>query len=269
MERIDKDQDKAEDWNQVYDYRNSRWGRAFAGLIVVGIGSVWLMKKMGMYIPEWLWSWPMLLMVIGVFIGAKHSFRNWGWLIPVFIGGIFMLENFMPGISLKIYAWPIVIIFIGLVMIFKPKNRRRYRQHHRFNEWKRHKHKWEDKYSACSNVDAPPSQEDVVNASAVFGSVKKNIISKNFKGGEINTVFGGAEINLSQADIQGTVVLEVNHVFGGSKLIVPANWKVRSEQVAIFGGIEDNRPPQQISNDDKVLILKGTAIFGGIDIKSF
>lgn len=268
MERIDKDHDNVEEWNRAHSREHSRWGRALAGLIVVGIGSVWLMKRMGMEVPEWLWTWPMLLIAIGFFIGAKHSFRNWGWLIPVVIGGVFMLEWVVPGISLKVYAWPIVIIFLGLVMIFKPKGRHRHRR--RFGDWKDQKHKWKGKYESCNpNVDAPPSSEDLVDASAVFGAVKKNIISKNFKGGTINTVFGGAEINLSQADIQGTVVLEINHVFGGTKLVIPSNWKVRSEQVAIFGGIEDNRPPQQIINDDKVLVLKGTTIFGGIDIKSF
>ena len=37
-------------------------------------------------------------------------------------------------------------------------------------------------------------------------------------------MFGGAEINFMQADIQGRVELEVNQVFGGTKLIVPAHW---------------------------------------------
>jgi hypothetical protein len=39
--------------------------------------------------------------------------------------------------------------------------------------------------------------------------------------------------------------------------------------VAIFGGIEDKRPPQLNAIPDKVLIIEGTSIFGGIDIKSF
>ena len=83
-------------------------------------------------------------------------------------------------------------------------------------------------------------------------------------------VFGGTELNLTQADIQGSAVLELTTIFGGTKLIVPSNWSVKSEAVTIFGGIEDKRQiAQVIEHPEKKLILKGTVIFGGIDIKSF
>jgi predicted membrane protein len=61
----------------------------------------------------------------------------------------------------------------------------------------------------------------------------------------------------------------VVQVFGGTKIIVPANWTVHSEMVAIFGGIEDKRPPQLNVAAEKVLVIVGTSLFGGIDIKSF
>ena len=72
------------------------------------------------------------------------------------------------------------------------------------------------------------------------------------------------------ADLQGEVVIDVTMMFGGTTLVIPADWKVRSEVVCIFGGIDEKRsmihPSMQM---DKVLILKGTVIFGGIDIKSY
>jgi hypothetical protein len=115
------------------------------------------------------------------------------------------------------------------------------------------------------------NSEDYLDVSAVFGTVTRNVISKNFKGGEVNAVFGGAEINLSQADFEGVVELELNQVFGGTKLIVPANWKIHSEQSAVFGGIEDKRPVQPVSSvaENKVLKLKGDCVFGGIEIRSY
>jgi hypothetical protein len=39
--------------------------------------------------------------------------------------------------------------------------------------------------------------------------------------------------------------------------------------VAVFGGIEDKRPPQMTYDEDKVVILNGTTFFGGIEIKSY
>jgi hypothetical protein len=81
---------------------------------------------------------------------------------------------------------------------------------------------------------------------------------------------GGAEYNLSQADITGPVSIEIIQVFGGTKLVVPPHWEIRTEAVAVFAGIEDKRPAQPGTFDpSKVLILKGTTVFGGIEIRSY
>jgi hypothetical protein len=58
-------------------------------------------------------------------------------------------------------------------------------------------------------------------------------------------------------------------IFGGAKLIVPPHWQIRSEMVAVFGGIEDKRAPQNSYDEDKVVILNGTTFFGGIEIRSY
>ena len=77
-------------------------------------------------------------------------------------------------------------------------------------------------------------------------------------------------MNLSQADIKGRVELEITTIFGGTKLIVPANWEVKSEAVTIFGGLEDKRSIQPGDpTQEKILVLRGTVLFGGIEIKSF
>jgi hypothetical protein len=68
------------------------------------------------------------------------------------------------------------------------------------------------------------------------------------------------------------IVLDITQIFGGAKLIIPPHWKIQSEEiVSIFGSVEDKRPVLPESNYDsgKVLVLKGTNIFGGIDIKSY
>jgi predicted membrane protein len=75
---------------------------------------------------------------------------------------------------------------------------------------------------------------------------------------------------MTQADIQGKVFLEVNQVFGGTKLIVPANWQIQSEATAIMGSVEDSRVGyKDMVEHDKILVIEGTSIFGGISIKSY
>ena len=85
----------------------------------------------------------------------------------------------------------------------------------------------------------------------------------------MTNIFGGTEIDLSQADLMGTAVLDVTALFGGATLIVPSNWNVISEAVAIMGEVKDKRVMKGLPETNKTLLIKGTVIFGGIDIKSF
>ena len=110
------------------------------------------------------------------------------------------------------------------------------------------------------------------DATSIFGGVKKNVITKDFKGGEVTSIFGGSEVNLSQADITGRAILDVTALFGGSKIIVPSNWQVNSDGLtAIFGALEDKRAimANPVTDNNKVLVISGVVMFGGIEIKSF
>jgi predicted membrane protein len=205
----------------------------------------------------------MLLITIGLIIGMVNRFRDIGWLIITAIGLFFLADDIYPGI--KQLVWPAVIILIGLVIILKPSRQKKTMV-------------MTDNSPASGAAvmnDAPainPAQattEDVLDLVAIFGAVKKVVFSKNFRGGEVVCVFGGSEINLTQADFTGTIKLEIVAIFGGAKLIVPANWQVRSEATAILGGIDDKRDPVASANSDKVLVLDGTAICGGIEITSY
>lgn len=95
-----------------------RRGRMLGGLIVVAVGAVLLASRMGVEFPKWLFHWPMILIVVGLYSGARHKFRNFGWLITVSVGVIFLLHEFVS-VSLVYYLWPIVIILIGISIMFK------------------------------------------------------------------------------------------------------------------------------------------------------
>lgn len=244
-----------------YQQRQQR-GRILAGLIILGIGVTLFLRKIGYFIPDWVISWKMLLIVIGLFIGFKHGFVRMGWIFPVLIGFAFLIGDIFPNLAFQHFILPAVFIAIGLYMIFRPKRTSRYcgdYGHHHHNKW--------SGFGSSGPVEGTP--DDRVEVTSVFGGIKKNIISKDFKGGEINSVFGGSEINMMQADINGRVELEANQIFGGTKLIIPSIWQVHSEMTAVMGGIEDRRPVALSTDPNKVLVLKGTCVLGGLEIVSY
>jgi len=230
-------------------FRSSGSGRAFAGLVLVIIGGALLSRQLGFDVPEWAITWEMLLISLGVFFGARRSFQPGGWMIMILVGAAFLLKDFYPEIHIWNYMWPAIIILCGLVMIIKPKRTRR--------------HGWE------GWVDDVSSSDNTIETNSVFGGSKRKILSKDFKGGEINTVFGGNDIDLSQADINGVAKIEANIVFGGVKLIVPSHWQVKSEVDCVFGSVEDKRRDAGVAAENKTLVLKGSVVFGSIEIKSY
>jgi len=241
-------------------------GKIFSGVIVVAVGSVLLANKLGADIPRWIISWEVLLICIGFYIGAKHSFRNWGWMIPVLVGSFFLIDHVVPELNFRPYIWPVAIIGVGLFIIFNPRCMSGGRWRNRG---------WGNMGTGMgmsgSSSGKHEDSEDYLNSVSVFGGIEKNIVTKDFRGGEVTTFFGGSAINLSQADIKQRAVLELTQVFGGAQLIIPANWKLVSEVVSVFGGVEDKRVYQKDQSNEpgKVLVLKGTSVFGGIEIKSF
>ena len=83
-------------------------------------------------------------------------------------------------------------------------------------------------------------------------------------------IFGGAELDLTQADINGRVVLDITQIFGGTKIVVPSNWQVVSDIAAVFASVDDKRiRSTAASGSEKILVLKGVSIFAGIDIRSY
>ena len=234
---------------------SNRSGRTLGGLFIVAIGVLLLAREAGVYIPRWMFSFETILIALGLYLGIRHSFRGFGWLIPILIGGFLLINDFYPYYDIREFTLPLIIIGLGLFIIFRSTKKSR--------DWK----KWDASQAYNENY-----ADDYLDSTVVFGGVKKNVISKDFKGGEAVTVFGGTEINLTQADLNGAIVLELTQIFGGTKLIVPPHWKVQTkDMVAIFGGVDDKRPMLSDPNrqDNKVLILKGTCLFGGIDIKSY
>lgn len=255
------------------DCKHPKSGRILSGLILIAIGVIFFAKQLGVLFPDWLFTWPVFLIALGLYIGAKHMFRNPGWLILVFIGSVFLVEHAFPEYKFHDFIWPMVFIIVGLFVVFKPyKNRFHHRCYNRFHKNQQlNKDSNPGAYAGPYSEYVSESSEDVINSVTIFGGVKKNIYSKNFKGGEVVCIMGGAEIDLSQADIEGTIVLEMIQIFGGAKLIIPSNWEIRSEAVVILGGIEDKRKQvtDKTDTNNKVLLLRGTCIFGGIDIKNY
>jgi len=202
-------------------------------------------------LPDYLFGWYTILIVVGLFISFVREKTGVG-ITLIIIGGIFMLDE----IAYYYYwdfeirdvfrLWPLVFVAIGASLIFR-RNRL-------------------ENYEKKSLND----DDDSVDEVAIFSGAERNITSKEFKGGKLTAIFGGTELNLMNADLaQGTNILDVFVMFGGTDLRVPPDMNVKLKVTAIFGGFSDERKilSENEANDGKELIVKGLVLFGGGSIK--
>ena len=247
-------------------------GRVWGGLFLLVIGGLLLARASGVFFPNWFFTWPVLLIGIGLMSGIRHQFKGIGWIFPIVIGGIFLANKISSDFNLRPYLWPILFIAAGVFIIFRPRGRCCRRDGPGDSTLKQETLIEDSNATADEKPhwdDSTNNRNDIIDVTAVFGGVKKNVLTKSFRGGDIVTFMGGAEINLTQADFAGRIAIDTFNMFGGTKLIIPPDWDVQSEIVAIFGGVDDKRPPVSGTSKNKVLYLEGTCLFGGLEIKSY
>lgn len=287
-------------------------GRIWAGAIILGLGVILLANRLNIhwfFFPSWIFSWPMILIVIGLVIGGNSNFKNPASYILLIIGGFFLMNNIWDW-ELRRYIWPAAIIGFGIWLLMDKKHKEvspppvdgnRYGSpSDTHNSWDKrvvdesatsendnasthgeeHKQGSTGDYSSTHDANDYNQQsrssssgfvdDDYVKITSIFGDIRRMVISKNFLGGEIVTIFGGSNINLIQADIKHPVTIDVFQLFAGTKIIVPAHWKVKSEVTSVFGDVDDRRFVHHAGqhDDNKILYIRGTSIFGGVTIKS-
>lgn len=227
--------------------------KVLAGFFIILAGLFFLLRVLKVQMPFEHLSWEIILIAIGLVHLVKHDFKKVGGYVMIIIGSIFLLDE-LPNIHIETkIIWPLLIIFFGGIMIYKAI----------------FKKKGSVESTIMFDDRSEMTSDQFFESSSIFGGVNKNVVSSDFKGATISSIFGGTEINLMKADIKETAIIESTCIFGGTTIIVPNNWEVKNEITTILGGIEDKRSIQDSNSSGKVLVLKGTCIFGGVDIKSY
>jgi hypothetical protein len=244
-------------------HRHSPMHGVFVGGLIVTAGVMFLLNNLGIIRFHDIWQyWPVLLIVFGVArIAESHGPAAivWGSVVAG-IGGLLLADNLdLIRFDWRV-VWPILVIAWGLVMLLRPRS------------WGRQPIVASDPAGAAPPIPPLGSEQPTINLVTVFGGGRRQIDSKDFRGGEITAIFGGYEVDLRSASIaaEAAAVIDVTALFGGIEIRVPGTWTVEARGVGIFGGFGDEtRPPTpgEVTREQR-LIVTGTAVFGGVAIKN-
>lgn len=232
-----------EDINNKFDRR--MW---LGGAFIV-LGFLFLLNSLDILdfsISRIIFSWPFFFLVIGVFITLNTNKKLLGGILSG-LGAIFIIPHIFPDVHYNgTIVFAIIFIALGLYIILNKKETER--------------------------IKFDQERKDYLEDVSIFGGGSKFITSDNFKGGNITAVFGGSEINLKGCKLaEGTNVIDVLCVFGGTTLIVPQDWNIILNVTPIFGGFSNKliKDPTATPDLNKTLIIKGLVVFGGGEIKSY
>lgn len=233
--------------------KRSLTGSTF-GLILILVGGLILLKNLEIIdfnISRIIFSFPMFLLLVGTLIIVNSRKMVFGWLVFGF-GLLLMMERMIPEFYIsKGVLISIVIIGLGIYIIFKNKSG--------------------DSGSRIFRTKSESFNKDIIDDVSIFGGGEKTYFSENFKGGSITAIFGGAEIDLTKCKLaEGDNVIEIFALFGGAEIHVPKEWNVLADVVPIFGGVSNKtkKDPIDVKDLTRTLYIKGTAMFGGCEVKS-
>lgn len=255
----DRVHDQVRDSMRGVNWRGNRWDRRYGfsmgtawGAILVAVGIVILLDHMGYIQGVDLWRyWPVLLILAGIRRILGSGQRAWGAFL-IFLGVLFQLDQLGIAHVRWIDFWPIALIGGGVFLIWSSLEGRSLMRR--------------------ANVDTADPRT-TLNEQAVFGGVEKRLNSKEFRGGELNAVFGGIEIDLRDAEIADSeAVLVATAVFGGIEIRVPDTWFVATQGHGLFGAFTDNTHYHGMADPNsppkKTLVVRGSSVFGGVEIRN-
>jgi hypothetical protein len=216
-------------------------GRIIFGLMLLWLGTLFFLDEANIVESEPFWKyWPVAIVLFGVVKLITPGNRAFGALATIFGMG-FLLDS----LDIWEFDWslvfPSLLVFAGGTLLWRGLRPR---------------------LPGASDADA----SEVTHAFAMLGGSTHRITSQNFRGGDATAMLGGVEIDLTGADVRGTATIDVFAMWGGIEIKVPESWSVELQGFPLLGAVEDSRK-HPTSDPTKRLVVRGTAIMGGIEVK--
>ena len=240
--------------------------KIFWGLFLILAGAYLIVSQMG-YLPSVGVVRTLLTIACAAILIKSIACMSFGGILfPLAIIAIVYAKPL--GLTM-VTPWSILaaalLLTIGLNLLFggwKKKHWQHNREHgheweHEF-EWK---HEHEEKFSSSESVEAGEN----IEINTTFNGVIRYITTENFRYASIDSKFSGVKIYFQDAKVPtGSAVIDVDAMFSGIELYIPANWQVINHLQGPFQGV--NTKGKVPKETDTVLTLEGISRFSGVEV---
>lgn len=219
-------------------------GPIVPALVLIAIGTAFFLTENNIVHSYDLWKlWPVILILAGAGkIYSRPQGRRIEGLVLIVAGCLFLAWTFgylqLPPFQL----WPLALIALGLFLLWRA--------------------------IACNTARRNEDRLGRENL-VIFGGADVSLGGQEFESTAMTVVFGGYNLDLRNATLKnGRAEVEATAVFGGIELKIPPAWNVVIEGFPLFGGYSDETTHPSPASGAPQLIIKGSAVFGGVNIKN-
>lgn len=206
------------------------------GLIILAVGVLLILRACHVIeqiaFPGW---WAVAIALIGL-INMVRSGINAGNVILLAVGVLLYLNanEMLEGVNIWLLIGGVAIVIIGARVLF---------------------------HRPAKHIPHSGQQESYT---AVFSGSEDKVVG-DFHGTKITAIFGGVDLDLSEAVITSDCTIKITAVCGGVDLVVPKNVHIKISGVPIFGGYT-NHVNWKVPESAPALYIDCLTVFGGADI---
>lgn len=212
-------------------------GQVLVGALLVLAGAVLLLDRLDVLQASNVWSVLIPVAVIGVGAAALALVPR-AWFGPVLViaaGGLWLLDAVdVVEDSPWSFALPVAVAVLGVSILLASTGR---------------------------GDDA-----DRLRLFVFFWGGDRRSLSQQFRSASLTAVFGGIDLDLRAAGVQGRARVDIFTMFGGVEIKVPPTWRVQLVTLPVFGGTDD-KTVAPLDPAAPVLEVHAVTIFGGATLK--
>jgi hypothetical protein len=225
-------------------------GRVVVGLGLIGTGVLLVLDSAGALdatdtIGNW---WPLLLVILGLFQLVSNP-RTWlgsGILVAVGVVLLGTRQDWLHG-----SAWSLLIAAVLIIIGIRLLNASR-----------------RGGVVVTGPAPAPGHGETArVDAVAVLSKRRVAVTSPAFLGGDVTSVLGSLDLDLTGATLGPGAHLNATVVLGGLNVLVPQGWRVEVTGTPILIGWDDTTRRDVIGPDAPVLRISAVTVLGGLEVR--
>lgn len=223
----------------------SKFASVMCGIIFITVGIFYAGNAFNLWNFKLFFNgWWTLFIIIPCLISIVENGFGTGNIVGLIIGILFLLssQGIVDSRIVGKLIFPAILVLIGIKIIFRDN----------FNKVTK------------KNINMDINRDGIVEYTSIFSSQRENYPNQIFKGASILAIFGGMELNLTNAVINEDIIINSTSICGGVDIIVPNNVNVKISSIPIFGGAA-NRSRPCMNVNAPTMYINATCILGGLD----